>query len=273
MKKVILLLASALMLWNCVESGLDPEVPNLGPSQMARDYVDEYGINHGKGVEIDGVVWAPVNCGYHKTDYKYGKLYQWGRKYGQGYSGNFNDGYVKGEYSDVTTPVISEGPVSLEFGQSVSNENVFIYCGTTGDWLSPQDDTLWNSGTEDSPVKTEYDPCPEGWRVPTYAELSELRQTSVRKTTKDSDQSGYWFSGAASYEEDVPQLFLPASGFRNIYYGDASHRGGSGLYWSSSQYYGSQYYHRSYGLSFSSAGAGFYSKDRAFGASVRCVQE
>ena len=38
------------------------------------DYVDEYGINHGQGIEIDGVVWAPVNCGYHATDFKYGKL-------------------------------------------------------------------------------------------------------------------------------------------------------------------------------------------------------
>lgn len=28
-----------------------------------------------------------MNCGYHKDDYKYGKLYQWGRKYGQGYDG------------------------------------------------------------------------------------------------------------------------------------------------------------------------------------------
>jgi hypothetical protein len=34
----------------------------------SNDYIDEYGVNHGPGVEIDGVVWAPVNCGYHKDD-------------------------------------------------------------------------------------------------------------------------------------------------------------------------------------------------------------
>jgi hypothetical protein len=61
------------------------------------DYVDEYGINHGPGVEIGGVIWAPVNCGYNETDFKYGKLYQWGRKYGQGYNG------------DATVPTIEEG--------------------------------------------------------------------------------------------------------------------------------------------------------------------
>ena len=80
------------------------------------DYIDEYGINHGPGVKIDGVVWAPVNCGYHATDFKYGKLYQWGRKYGQGYSGKLYDGdwnYI-GEYSDSSVPEIVDGPVSLE---------------------------------------------------------------------------------------------------------------------------------------------------------------
>ena len=34
----------------------DVEIPAEG------DYLDEYGINHGKGVNIGGVVWAPVNC-------------------------------------------------------------------------------------------------------------------------------------------------------------------------------------------------------------------
>ena len=38
------------------------------------DYVDEWGINHGKGIVIGGVTWAPVNCGYHETDYPYGKM-------------------------------------------------------------------------------------------------------------------------------------------------------------------------------------------------------
>ena len=55
------------------------------------DYVDEFGVNHGIGVAIGNAIWAPVNCGYHKDNYKYGKLYQWGRKYGQGYIGNYWD--------------------------------------------------------------------------------------------------------------------------------------------------------------------------------------
>ena len=33
------------------------------------NYIDEYGINHGGGILIGGILWAPVNCGYHATDY------------------------------------------------------------------------------------------------------------------------------------------------------------------------------------------------------------
>ena len=45
--------------------------------QEGLDYIDEYGINHGGGILIGDILWAPVNCGYHETDYPYGKLYQW----------------------------------------------------------------------------------------------------------------------------------------------------------------------------------------------------
>lgn len=50
---------------------------------ISGDYVDEHGINRGKGIQVYGVVWAPVNCGYHETDFPWGKLYQWGRSDGQ----------------------------------------------------------------------------------------------------------------------------------------------------------------------------------------------
>ena len=55
----------------------------VGPAEG--DYVDEYGINHGQGVEMaDGTVWAPVNCRYHAELHQCGKFYQYGRKYGVG---------------------------------------------------------------------------------------------------------------------------------------------------------------------------------------------
>lgn len=235
------------------------------------DYVDEYGVNYGQGVKIGKTIWAPVNCGYHATDYKYGKLYQWGRKYGQGYFGSLYDidGNSNGKYSDATTPELIEGPVSLEEGQSEDNIGKFYY-NSVGPfcWESTQDCTLWNSGTEDIPVKTEYDPCPKGWRVPTSAELSELSQNKSSWTTNEDGQIGYWFSGTASYSTDVPQVFFPAAG--NIFFsaGSASARGRDGYYWSSSV---AGNFAR--GFDFTSTDVVLDTDARARGYSVRCVQE
>ena len=244
-----------------------PEKEYLGESvPQEGDYIDEYGINNGQGIEIDGVVWAPVNCGYHEADYPYGKLYQWGRKYGQGYSGYLCDisGNQVGEYSDATVPTFAEGGVSEIEGNDNSNANVF-YTGPE-DWADPVNDKLWNSGTEDIPVKTEYDPCPAGWRVPTYTELNELCQNRSAWTSDDG-QNGYWFSGASSYTDEVPQVFFPAAGSRDYYDGEAYLRGSGGSYWSSRPYD----YHAYYLLYFSNL-LGLGNNRRSNGCSVRCVQ-
>lgn len=237
-------------------------------SQATADYVDEYGVNRGKGIAIGATVWAPVNCGYKAASdadkgYPYGKLYQWGRKYGQGYSTSY----------DADEPTIVEGPVSLKYGQAEDNSNIFFTSSYDFrfDWLSTQDDKLWNSGTETAPVKTDYDPCPDGWRVPTYAELNILRNVKSSWTTNDG-QKGYWFSGASDIKYDVPvdedaKVFFPAAGSRyGGRGGDADDRGSDGDYWSSRPNSGYAY------LLLSSDTEMGYSS-RAHGYSVRCVQE
>ena len=232
------------------------------------DYIDEYGVNHGQGVKIGKTVWAPVNCGYHETDFKYGKLYQWGRKYGQGYSGEFYDGDWDQTYSDAIVSSIEEGGISAMTGQHESKSNVF-FTSTSGfdyDWLYPQDSKLWNSGSESNPLKTEYDPCPEGWRVPTYAELDELNNNHSSWTINENGQPGCWFSGASSYTETVPQVFFPAAGYRDNY-GRTRDRGYVGCYWSSRPSSTDVDY-----LRFSDY-VGLRYNPRAYGYSVRCVQD
>ena len=246
-----------------------PEV-TLDKVPQTVDYIDEYGINHGPGVKIGETVWAPVNCGYHATDFKYGKLYQWGRKYGQGYSGELYDlsGSIIGTYSDATVPNTISGPVDLTTGQSeTSKNNFYMTDSSTYDWLSPQNDKLWNSGTESNPVKTKYDPCPEGWRVPTYAELEELFLNRSSWTT-EYGQNGYRFSDASSYTETAPQVFFPAAGYCLVINGSADSRGNLGTYWSSSPY---DYY--ACVLYFYDGPAAVSHSYRAYGYSVRCVQE
>jgi uncharacterized protein (TIGR02145 family) len=238
------------------------------------DYIDEYGVNHGKGTAIGMAVWAPVNCGYHKDDYKYGKLYQWGRKYGQGYFGSLYDvnGKKVGEVSDATVPTIEEGGVSVVTGNHKSMANIFYTGFKKGDWVDPRDDKLWNSGSESNPLKTEYDPCPDGWRIPTYAELDELNNNYSSWTADENGQSGRWFSGANSYTEIVPQVFFPAAGSRNYNDGNADYRGSSGDYWSSRPYNAYDYGAYYFALSRNQVDMFYSSFSRARGYSVRCVQ-
>ena len=234
-------------------------------------YVDEYGINHGPGVKIDGIIWAPVNCGYHPDDYQWGKLYQWGRKYGQGYSGRLHDksGNYINDISDATVPVVERGGIEESVGNNKNNANVF-YSGW--DWLGSSNDKLWNAGSEISPVKTEADPCPTGWRVPTYAELEKLIQNRSSYTIGDDGQLGCWFSGASPYTEGGHNVFLPAAGcIAND--GFANSRGDYGFYLTSKPYdYYGEDVHASI-LEFSDYHAMMNWIRRGAGASVRCVQD
>ena len=234
----------------------------IAPTAVATaDYVDEYGVNHGKGTVIGGTVWAPVNCGYKAATsdskgFPYGKLYQWGRRYGQELSN-----------ADESVPEISEGPISVTNGQKDTYANTFfIVSESPYDWTFPQNDQLWNSGTEANPKKTDYDPCPKGWRVPTYAELVALSRFNSFWTTV-AGQEGRYFSGDYTCLEGAPQVFFPAAGDRDYSDGDASFRSSYGRYWSSSP---SGY--RAYCLNFGSGGDAVNIYERAAGYSVRCVQ-
>ena len=250
-------------------------VISVPTSVATKDYIDEYGVNHGKGIAIGGTVWAPVNCGYKAPTYDaggsvtdkgfpYGKLYQWGRKYGQGYSADYD-----------SEPETYPGPVSAVVGQDASMAGYFftITSSSPYDWVETPDASMWNSGTEDSPVKTVNDPCPEGWRVPTYTELNAL-QTDYSEWTSKDNQNGYYFSGVSTtvYDtapliEDKAQVFFPAAGCRYVG-GNADNRGHGGDYWSSRPDGNG-----AYTLGFDSGSAYRGYDRRAYGYSVRCVQE
>lgn len=261
--------------WNSFSDLLVPYDFEKGEICSAEShYIDEYGICHGLGVEIGGVVWAPVNCGYHATDYMYGKLYQWGRKYGQGYDGTFGSNN-QGTYTDAEIPTITNGKVTLEFGQSKENEDAFYTNASLPyDWLSPSTKNLWNEGTEDDPVKTEYDPCPEGWRVPTYKELDVICSEQSSWITNADGLGGYSFSGNSLDSGETREVFFPAAGYRFGEKGTASGRGHVGYYWSSNPY-PIVSNASTYAFYFNPMWAEKYmsTQARSNGCSVRCVQE
>ena len=225
--------------------------------------------DYGYGIVIGDVVWAPVNCGYEPAtaDYKgypYGKLYQWGRKHGQG------DDFWDASYPSGKNLVA--GPVMPSEGQSDQNADVFFTVSASPyDWCKVQNDAHWNSETEDAPVKTDTDPCPTGWRVPTYKELRNLTKNPSRNSswaTNDVGQNGRYFSGEYSCIDGAPKVFFPAASHRQDDGRAGDSRGYRGCYWSSRPYS-----NLAYGLTFADGYCGIGGYSRACGYSVRCVQE
>src|SRR5574344_957952 len=245
---------------NKIERSKYRKMPTFAAAISANDYIYK-SFDYGAGTTISSTTWAPVNCGYEATKYKYGKLYQWGRKYGQGYDGN-----------DATYPFdenIVNGPVELSVGEDAANAEKF-YKNTTSpyDWLTSKTDNLWNTGTETVPVRTENDPCPTGWRIPTQTELYALIGNADGKgnwTTKDG-QNGRWFDGTTGTTQ-TSGVFLPAAGFW-YYVGDGYNRLTYGTYWSSTSVSQNAYF-----LSFFDSETKMKNDfARAYGLAVRCVK-
>lgn len=193
----------------------------LFQNKPTNDYVDEYGNNLGKGIPVGTTVWAPVNCGYHATRYPYGKLYQWGRKHGQGAFDD--DTYPSGD--DIVS-----GPVTYAEGSSPDNAEVFYTAAEyPWVWCSEETENLWYG---ENGAKTADDPCPDGWRLPTYNEMDELCCNNSDWTTNDAGQEGCWYGGLFTFTETSPKIFLPAAG--HIFYdGTFLGRNRNGYYWTS----------------------------------------
>jgi uncharacterized protein (TIGR02145 family) len=223
-----------------------------------------------KGVIINGVKWATRNLASHgkfvENPEDYGALFQWGRK-GDGHerrtslnyptNDNSNEnGVVSGSGLDAKGQIVS---THAAYGKFIKQEDY------PHDWCVPQKDVLWNSGSATTPIKTSNDPCPVGWRMPTFMELESLYD-SGSEWNELNGISGRYFGDGES------KLFLPAAGARSSDSGEVRGTGTDGYYWSSTNnIYSGSYPHL---LHF---GNGHHmhmgSSYRAGSFSVRCVAE
>lgn len=203
---------------------------------------------YGYGIKIGDIVWAPVNCGYDDT-HPYGLLYQWGREYGQEYE------------------VGTIAPVAMEKSDDTeANEGKFGLNNVTDyNWYSGGvDNTLWEEDGEGTK-----EPCPEGWRVASEAELTALTSMSKSWTTTggpDEDQTGYNFGSSAPY------VFFPAAGTRNWTNGSVSGRNASGGYWTSTFSTDPISPNKARAWDFDSESDDCSDYYRVYGFSVRCVR-
>lgn len=169
----------------------------------------------------DGSVWLNMNLGAHQVEFNAegfnGYYYQWGRK------DPFLQKFTTSTAASVLAPFGSHASAtdgSLE--NSIANPHIFYggfhpsgVSSTTEDWSSYDDDEKvydwWNkdiSGDGQNSVpaaKTMFDPCPPGYHVPVYSDLTALLQ--LAKADVQGSDGGRTIDG---------KLFFPYTSYRYV---------------------------------------------------------
>ena len=229
--------------YTCTLTNLD-----FATTYYARAYaINEEGIAYGEEVSfmtlslnsheyVDlglSVKWATMNVGA-KTPEEYGDYFAWG---------------------ETTT-------------KSTYNWSTYKYCNGSSSTLTKYN-IKSSYGTVDN--KTKLDLSDDAarvnwggsWRMPTDAELTELREQCTWTWTTQNGVNGY----KVISKKNGKSIFFPAAGDRGgSLYNDA---GSYGFYWSSSLDTANPNY--AYYLDFNSSYAGWYSYDRYYGRPVRPV--
>ncbi|CAK8713637.1 hypothetical protein GMJAKD_02870 [Candidatus Electrothrix aarhusensis] len=186
-----------------------------------------------------GRIWMDRNIGASRVatsitdEQAYGDLYQWGR---------LTDGHEKRAHHDPILQTTS----TLSTADDPDHDDFITVSASPYDWRDGQNDSLWQG------VGGINNPCSAGFRLPTADEWqAEINQ--------------YGSTGTALF--DSP-LKLVAAGYRYRLDGTLSLAGSVGSYWSSSVDGTSTRY-----LRFDSGNTDLTSSLRAFGFSVRCIQD
>ena len=193
----------------------------------------------------------------------FGLTYQWGRK--DPFPGP--KAVKSGDNATVAGVAVSTKPGNgtsaescMTVEETIANPTVLGFT-QNGDWLPAElaDNTLWQNE-----VKTKYDPCPPGYRVPARDTESAFHSSDLSAATGWNENGAqYWFALGD------PLAVFPFAGYRDDYSpGGMTHAYDRGAYWTAyaSQAAKAYYVNVRAGSAHARAEAG---KSRA--GSVRCV--
>ena len=204
-----------------------------------------------------------------------GLLYQWGRK--DPFLGSSSISSSIEAASTIAWPTaVSSDSRTGTIAYATAYPTTFIkYNRSNYDWYytgwSSTDNTRWTTSENNKSI---YDPCPTGWRVPDGGDDGVWSKACGSSSYSyfegypyDSTNEGMNFSRKFGADQTI---WYPASGYRNYDDGSLDDIGRNGSYWSASP---SSY--SAYGLYFFYDGYVFPSGSnfRAYGQSVRCIQE
>lgn len=185
-------------------TGFTPDVPTDNPlvfKMPAGNVAVEAEFEQAgpSGVEINGVVWAESNLNWPKsfadTSETVGLFYQWSKSIGWSSTNSLPP----------TLTAYVEGGIVVPMAWSNSN--------ATG--------SLWPE---------EYDPCPDGWRVPSVADITALKDAT--KVTFEWKTTGVSITGAAFTDQATGNsIFLPAGGWLVNSNGRLLYQGSYCNYW------------------------------------------
>jgi hypothetical protein len=204
-----------------------------------------------------------------------GLLYQWGRKDpfpgAKAGTAGFSalNKFIGIPDAGSTVPVRVSGPTNAEgIVESIRKPATFLTEFFRGDWLPNTDAELWGL----SGLKTVYDPCPAGWRVP-------VNYNGTKDTSPWYNFPGKPYAGGdgdmAAADWSVPSgannAVYPACGYRGQSGGTIDYEGRFGYYWSAGTAFNSKL---AFCLVFFNNSVSSYDNlDQANALSVRCVQE
>ena len=207
-------------------------------------------------------------------------LYQFGRK----------DAFPGVATSDLKAGGITENAGdNMSITNNIQNPDKFYIYGSSL-WTNYGYYNLWsadntvtgsyNQGNDNPVVKTVYDPCPVGFKMPANNAFTGFTTTGLNSTSQSEmnvDGTDDWQQWTNNFGHNfwtnsskTATINFPASGLRDYYDGSLIYVGGNGYYWSAVPYYTSN----GCNLSFYSGNVfPLNFNTRTYGFAVRAVSE